>query len=142
MGKGGISVQFWTPTPAVRAGGSWRGWGVNFLLGFKCVFFIARFIAGGWKRHAVWRGGGGSPFTMRECQHCTNRTKMKNLVPNPGGATTNGPDATTPPAICQNSGGGGSWGGGVRAGGRGGGVFLPGVGGASGRGVRGASSPG
>ena len=24
----------------------------------------------------------------------------------PGGATTNGPDATTPPVICQNSGGG------------------------------------
>ena len=52
-----------------------------------------------------------------------------------GGATTTGPDATHPPAICQNSGGGvggggGSWGGGSsrgsggggQAGGRGGGV--------------------
>ena len=64
-----------------------------------------------------------------------------------GGATTTGPDATYPPAICQNSGGGGggggggqSWGGSGRgtgggpAGGRGGGQAggrggLPGVGG-------------
>ena len=48
----------------------------------------------------------------------------------PGGATTNGPDATTPPAVCQNlrGGGGESWGGGVQPGvGEGG--FLPGVGG-------------
>ena len=49
-----------------------------------------------------------------------------------GGATTTGPDATYPPAICQNS-----WGGGVQPGvgggscrGLGGGVWL---------GVRGAS---
>ena len=39
----------------------------------------------------------------------------------PGGATTNGPDATTPPAICQNS-GGGSWGG-VQPGVGGGGIW-------------------
>ena len=59
-----------------------------------------------------------------------------------GGATTTGPDATYPPAICQNSGGGGAEFGGVRpgvgggqAGGRG--EVLPGVGGGSGRGSRG-----
>ena len=61
-----------------------------------------------------------------------------------GGATTTGPDATHPPAICQNSGGGGggggSWGGvqpgvggGGQAGGRGGGGWP---------GVRGESSQG
>ena len=44
-----------------------------------------------------------------------------------GGATTTGPDATYPPAICQNSGGGGrSWGGGVQPGVGG---VQPGVGG-------------
>ena len=41
-----------------------------------------------------------------------------------GGATTTGPDATHPPAICQNSGGGGGG-----AGGRSGGGQLGGVGG-------------
>ena len=74
----------------------------------------------------------------------------------PGGATTNGPDATTPPSYLSKLGGGGGGGGGGQLGGGssrgsgggvfvpgvGGGVFLPGVGGASGRGVRGASSPG
>ena len=62
------------------------------------------------------------------------RVQSHNL--SPGGATTNGPDATTPPAIRQNSGGGpaggpGGGGGGVPAGGRGGGggLFLPRVGG-------------
>ena len=34
---------------------------------------------------------------------CTTRYNYKH-----GGATTTGPDATYPPAICQNSGGGGS----------------------------------
>ena len=54
----------------------------------------------------------------------------------PGGATTNGPDATTPPAICQNSGGGGSWGGGGGpAGGRGGGIPAGGRGGGLGLGL-------
>ena len=48
--------------------------------------------------------------------------------PSHGGATTNGPDATTPPAICQNSGGVGGAIGGGPARGLGGG-FLPGVGG-------------
>ena len=48
-----------------------------------------------------------------------------------GGATTTGPDATYPPAICQNSGGGAELGGGS---GRGSGGVLPGVGGGSGRG--------
>ena len=74
-----------------------------------------------------------------------------------GGATTTGPDATYPPAICQNSGGGGgggggqSWrgvrpgvGGGVRLGVGGGsyqgsGGVLPGVGGGVWPVVRGAS---
>ena len=54
-----------------------------------------------------------------------------------GGATTTGPDATYPPAICQNSGGGGGGGGGVWPG-VGGGV-KPGVGGGGLPGVRGAS---
>ena len=46
----------------------------------------------------------------------------------PGGATTNGPDATTPPSyLSKLGGGGGSWGGSSRW--SGGGVFLPGVGG-------------
>ena len=45
----------------------------------------------------------------------------KNCITNsPGGATTTGPDATTPPAICQNGGVGGRWRGGKL--GRGGGV--------------------
>ena len=62
-----------------------------------------------------------------------------------GGATTTGPDATYPPAICQNSGGGGGggrvWGGSGRGSGGGpgrgsGGGLKPGVGGgpAGGRG--------
>ena len=55
-----------------------------------------------------------------------------------GGATTTGPDATPPPAICQNLWGGG--GGSSR--GSGGGVFLPGVGGGVWPGVRGASGQG
>ena len=42
------------------------------------------------------------------------------------GATTTGPDATHPPTTFQNLGGG------VPAGGRGGGVFRPGVGGGGG----------
>ena len=56
----------------------------------------------------------------------------------PGGATTNGPDATTPPSYLSKLGGGGELGGGVQLGvgggcscrgSGGGGVFLPGVGG-------------
>ena len=59
-----------------------------------------------------------------------------------GAATTNGPKANTPPAICQNSGGklGGGSSRGLGGGGscQGRGVFLPGVGGgASGRGLGG-----
>ena len=47
----------------------------------------------------------------------------------PGGATTTGPDATPPSAICQNW--GGSWGGGGGVGGRvGGGVLAAWPGGA------------
>ena len=71
------------------------------------------------------------------------RPSMSGAAWGHGGATTTGPDATYPPAICQNSRGGGgqSWGGsgrgsggGVPAGGRGGvkpgsGGGLPGVGG-------------
>ena len=55
----------------------------------------------------------------------------KNLVNvTGGGATITGPDATYPPAICQNSGGGGAVGGGG---------VQPGVGGSS-RGSRGGGS--
>ena len=53
--------------------------------------------------------------------------------PGHGRVTTTGPDATHPPAICQNSGGGGSGGGG-RLGGVGGG-FRPGGGGFEGGGA-------
>ena len=55
-----------------------------------------------------------------------------------GGATTTGPDATYPPAICQNSGGGGGGGGGGQSGG---GVW-PGVGGGSYQGSGGGSCRG
>ena len=48
-----------------------------------------------------------------------------------GGATKTGPDATYPPAICQNSGGGAELGG-----------VWPGVGGGSGRGLGGGGKPG
>ena len=51
-----------------------------------------------------------------------------------GGATTTGPDATYPPAICQNSGGGGGGGGG---GGQSWGGVWPGVGGGGLAGSRG-----
>ena len=65
-------------------------------------------------------GGGGVNWTA----------PRRTPTPDHGGATTTGPDATYPPAICQNlAGGGRSWGGGP-AGGRGGGVKL-GVGGGS-----------
>ena len=70
----------------------------------------------------------------------------------PGGATTNGPDATTPPLSVKTRGGGGSWGGGVqpwvggrggvRAGGWGGGCSYRGSGGGVWPGVRGVSSQG
>ena len=53
--------------------------------------------------------------------------------PRHGGATTTGPDATNPPAICQNLGGGGQLGGGVGMSPGGGG----GVGGRVGRGIDG-----
>ena len=43
-----------------------------------------------------------------------NRLQIR--CPRHGGATTTGPDATYPPAICQNSGGGGGGVGGVRLG--------------------------
>ena len=56
------------------------------------------------------------------------------LDPNHGGATTTGPDATYPPAICQNSGGGGGGGGG---GGQSWGGVRPGVGGGGPAGSRG-----
>ena len=51
-----------------------------------------------------------------------------------GGATTTGPDATRPPAICQNSGRGGGGGGGGQGVVLGGGGQLGGVGGDFGRG--------
>ena len=70
------------------------------------------------RRGSLGRGGGflGTPTHVAQ-----------NHPHDPGGATTNGPDATTPPAICQNSGGGGGVGGGVQPGVGGG--FLLGVGG-------------
>ena len=52
-----------------------------------------------------WRGVAPSPTLKKEPNHG-------------GGATTIGPDATHPPAICQNLRGGGSWGGGGGVGGR------------------------
>ena len=66
------------------------------------------------------------------CMRCTLGRRgvadeLRSPTPSPsppahGGATTTGPDATYPPAICQNSGGGGGGGrvGGGPAGGRGG----------------------
>ena len=56
---------------------------------------------------------------------------LEQLLCGHGGATTTGPDATYPPAICQNSGGGGGGGGGGVLPGVWGGV-LPGVGGGGG----------
>ena len=56
--------------------------------------------------------------------------------PTHGGATTTGPDATYPPAICQNSGGGAELGGGGPAGGGGLAGGQGGVRWGEGRGVR------
>ena len=63
------------------------------------------------------------------------RSKLEVIPFIPGGATTTGPDATPPPAICENlegRGGGGQLGGGVQ----------PGVGGGSSRGSGGGVKPG
>ena len=79
-------------------------------------------------------GGGGSWTQMFVYQKWPNQIlPIVNFVfshdGHHRGATTTGPDATYPPAICQNSGGGGAeLGGGGPAGGQGGGV-RPGVGG-------------
>ena len=76
------------------------------------------------------------PRALSHCRFTRPARCCVQLQGNPGGATTTGPDATPPPAICQNlGGGGGAVGGGSSRGsggssrGRGGGVFLPGVGG-------------
>ena len=66
-----------------------------------------------------------------ECQK-----KIPSCIPRGGGgATTNGPDATSPQLSVKTRGGGGQLG-------SGGGMFLPGVGGGSGRGVRGRPARG
>ena len=67
--------------------------------------------------------------TGRQASQCSSRScasdkTTKDVPLNHGGATTTGPDATYPPAICQYSGGGG-------AGGSCGGGRLGGVGGIS-----------
>ena len=52
------------------------------------------------------------------CQcHGPSTERQKTMWHRPGGATTTGPDATPPSAICQNLGGGGGGGGAVGAGG-------------------------
>ena len=74
------------------------------------------------------KGGiaGGVCFTDLFHEHAVNVCPCSKWVRTlqHGGATTTGPDATHPPAICQNSGGGGGG-----AGGRSGGGQLGGVGG-------------
>ena len=70
------------------------------------------------------------------------RTAPPNQGPMHGGATTTGPDATYPPAICQNSGGGGGGGGGSGRGSGGGSGRESGGGPAGGRGGGPTRGPG
>ena len=62
-------------------------------------------------------GHGMAPAQRHMTSKRSGREGRCELV-RPGGATTNGPNATSPPAICQNSGGGQ---GGIQPGVRGGG---------------------
>ena len=72
------------------------------------------------------------------CERSTAAPDAHRMSGATGGATTTGPDATYPPAICQNSGGGG--GGGSCRGSGGGGVW-PGVRGGVQPGVNSQNSP-